>query len=68
MSKAKLALWWIKMNLKPMVREAARMIPMRTIGEALVSYGVNIMVGDGANREEVSAVVEAAFVEPAKPA
>jgi len=68
MTRTKLAVWWIKQNLKPLVREAAKMIPMRHIGEALVEYGVTVMVGDGASRDEVSAVVEAAFVEPTHPA
>lgn len=64
---AALAAWWVRRNLKPMLREAARIVPLRVLGEALVSHGVSIMAGDGATRAEVDAVVAAAFAEPVVP-
>jgi len=63
-NRAALVAWWVKRNLRPMIHEAAKVVPMRTLGEALVGYGVTILHGDGMSRDEVVAVVDKALAGP----
>ena len=63
MSTSKLAAWWARRNLQPIVRQAAKVLPLRDIGEALVSYGATIMLADGARVAEIEDVVIAAAVD-----